>query len=336
MTQNDFKPNELTPQTKASMKTRIIASLIGLAIIIPLIFLGDWFTLVLAMFLLIVGVIEIVNTAKKDYSVLLYVISIIAAILITVWPAIVSLIDQIHGGNVSFHIFDYFGGIALSTPALIVGISLLFLTVVLHSSFTVRDACFLIAMVLVIALGIQCILYIRYLPSILNKTPREGFFNLFDTLESSTLIIYVLIGAFVTDIGAYFTGILWGKRKINERISPKKTYAGFVGGLLCSAIFSIAFAFILDAVGHPILVGYLDVPHWWNIVILSLFMPIMATLGDFVFSAIKRSYDIKDFGKLIPGHGGILDRLDSLIFTFFAAGGYLFVYIAFDTGTTLL
>ena len=129
MTQNDFKPNELTPQTKASMKTRIIASLIGLAIIIPLIFLGDWFTLVLAMFLLIVGVIEIVNTAKKDYSVLLYVISIIAAILITVWPAIVSLIDQIHGGDVSFHIFDYFGGIALSTPALIVGISLLFLTV---------------------------------------------------------------------------------------------------------------------------------------------------------------------------------------------------------------
>lgn len=336
MSSNELKPNELSPQTKASMRTRVIAGLIGLVIVVPLLLLGDWFTFALGIALLVIGVVEIVNTAKKDYSVVLYILSILVALLLTLWPAIVSLIDKVHAGTVSTRIFDYFGGIALSTPALIVGISLLFLTVVLHSSFTVRDACFLIAMVLVIALGVQCILYIRFLPSLLNDAPRTSYFNLFDTLESSTLLIYVLLAAFVTDIGAYFTGLLWGRRKINERISPKKTYAGFVGGLISSAIVTMAFAFILSLCGHPILEGYMDIAHWWNIVILSVFMPIMATLGDFVFSAIKRFYDIKDFGKLIPGHGGILDRLDSIIFTFFAAGGYLFVYIAIAEGTTLL
>lgn len=330
-----LKPNNISEATKSSMKTRIISGIIGLLIVVPLFVGGDWFTLILSAVALIIGVVEIVNTAKKDYSVLLYVISIAVALFIAYWPIIVSLIDMSHTGVFSVHIYDYFKGMAVSIPALIIFVSLIFLLVVLHSSFTVRDACFLITMILVISLGIQAILYIRYLPCYLNETERE-LFNIFDNLQSCSLLLYVVIGAFLTDIGAYFAGVLFGKNKINERISPKKTYEGFVGGLIISAISSMAFAFILTAIKKPILPGYLDLDNWWNIVILSLFMPIMATLGDFVFSAIKRFYEIKDFGKLIPGHGGILDRLDSLIFTFFAAGGYLIVLVAITKGGTIL
>ena len=117
----------------------------------------------------------------------------------------------------------------------------------------------------------------------------------------------------MTDIGAYFVGILFGKHKMNERISPKKTWEGFWGGIVFSVVISLSFAFILAATNNPLLT-FLDMNHWYFIVILSLGMPFFAVLGDFVFSSLKRHYEIKDFGKIIPGHGGILDRCDSLIF----------------------
>lgn len=336
MKHNELKPNEISNATKKSMATRLIAAAIALVIVCPFLLFGDWFILVLSVVALIIALVEIVNTAKKDYSVILYVLTLVVGAFCTYWPIIVSLIQKQNGiGDFTIHIYDYFEGLSLSVPAIFLGISLLFLTVVLHDSFTVRDACFLIAMVLTITLGIQSILYIRFLPAKLGA-PSDKFFDFPHNLETSTLLIYVAIAAFMTDTGAYFTGILFGKKKINERISPKKTYGGFVGGLIVSAICSAAFAFILAACNKPVLAGYLDLNHWWNIVILSVVMPIFATLGDFVFSAVKRFYDIKDFGKLIPGHGGILDRLDSMIYTFLAAAVYLAVYIAISGGSYII
>ena len=122
----------------------------------------------------------------------------------------------------------------------------------------------------------------------------------------------------MTDTGAFFIGILFGKNKINPRISPKKTWEGFFGGVVISCISSFLFAFILALCGHPVLKCF-DLNHWYLILILSLIIPIFATLGDFTFSSLKRVYDIKDFGNLLPGHGGILDRIDSLLFTATAA-----------------
>jgi phosphatidate cytidylyltransferase len=132
----------------------------------------------------------------------------------------------------------------------------------------------------------------------------------------------------MTDTGAYFIGILFGKNKINPRISPKKTWEGFTGGIIISTLFSFVFAMILALCGHPIL-KCLDTDNWYLVLIISLIMPLFATLGDFTFSALKRHYEIKDFGNILPGHGGVLDRVDSLIFTATATAIVVSIILSF-------
>lgn len=130
------------------------------------------------------------------------------------------------------------------------------------------------------------------------------YFICFDNL-SKFLFAYVIIISYVTDVFALFTGMLFGKHKLNERISPKKTIEGFIGGWICGAIISFAWALVFK-------MFYMDTIIF---VIASLTLPLLSQIGDLIFSMIKRHYQIKDFSNLIPGHGGILDRLDSLFIT---------------------
>ena len=133
-----------------------------------------------------------------------------------------------------------------------------------------------------------------------------------------------MIGVMMNDIGAYFVGILFGKHKMNPRISPKKTWEGFVGGIVISTLFSTLFALIMALVHRPILPRF-DLNQIYWVVLVSIVMPLAGDIGDFVFSAIKRNEGIKDFSNLLPGHGGILDRIDSMLF----ASGSIAAMIAF-------
>ena len=325
MKNNNIKPNEISEGTKASMRTRIIAALVALVIVLPLFFLGDWFFLALILFFSIVGLWEAVHCGKENGSFLLYFVSITVGVLCINWPLIQGLINNlINGVSSQGHAFNYFYSMGLSLPVAFVGFCLLFLVVILHQNFTVKDGCFITTMVVILSLGLQGLLFVRYFPSFINQEPRN-WFNSFDNFSSCSFAAYGILGTFMTDIGAYFVGVFFGKKKINERISPKKTYEGFWGGIIISAIVTMAFAFILSATGHSILPGVYDIEHWYNIVFMSLLMPFLATLGDFVFSAVKRFYEIKDFGYILPGHGGVLDRLDSIVFVF--AGLALFTIL---------
>jgi phosphatidate cytidylyltransferase len=112
----------------------------------------------------------------------------------------------------------------------------------------------------------------------------------------------------MTDTFAYFTGMLFGKHKLIPAVSPKKTVEGAVGGTLFAIGFTVLYGFIIGKVSSAS-------PNYLALVLVSLLVSILSQCGDLVMSLIKRKYGIKDYGKLFPGHGGVLDRFDSIIVT---------------------
>jgi phosphatidate cytidylyltransferase len=110
-----------------------------------------------------------------------------------------------------------------------------------------------------------------------------------------------------SDTGAYFAGTFFGKRKLFERISPKKSWEGFFGGALLAMVFAIALPYFFNGIGQPSTIA----PMGW--VIIGLIIIVGGTFGDLVESLLKRSIEIKDSGDTLPGHGGFLDRFDGLL-----------------------
>ncbi|WP_338469822.1 phosphatidate cytidylyltransferase [Niallia sp. XMNu-256] len=131
-----------------------------------------------------------------------------------------------------------------------------------------------------------------------------GFYYFFETREAGLVyIFYSLFIIWATDSGAYFIGKAMGKRKLWPDISPNKTIEGSVGGILSAVIVGVIYGLVTEMDGNLMYLGLITI-------ILSAF----GQVGDLVESAFKRHYGVKDSGNLLPGHGGILDRFDSLLF----------------------
>lgn len=132
--------------------------------------------------------------------------------------------------------------------------------------------------------------------------------QIMETTASGRMPIFyiVLVTVLATDTGAYFGGTLFGKHKFVERISPKKTIEGAISGYIFGLLVSLLFGLLVMVPRTDYSVQF--------IIVASLLMPIVGQLGDLAFSSIKRYYGIKDFGYIFPGHGGVLDRVDSVVF----------------------
>lgn len=128
-------------------------------------------------------------------------------------------------------------------------------------------------------------------------------FSLFHiySLDGSNYIWLIFIIAFGTDTCAYLVGNLLGKRKLAPELSPNKTIEGSIGGIVGSVVITLIYGFIMNI--KPI----------WKLIILSIFASVIAQMGDLVASKVKRETGIKDYGFIMPGHGGVLDRFDSII-----------------------
>ena len=126
-------------------------------------------------------------------------------------------------------------------------------------------------------------------------------------------IFFLLVGIFATDTGAFYCGRLFGRHKLYEAVSPKKTWEGAVGGLFAGVIGALLFAQITAL--HRLDPG---------LVVLAASMSVAGQIGDLAESMLKRNHGIKDSGGILPGHGGILDRIDSILF----AVPVLFVYLS--------
>lgn len=124
--------------------------------------------------------------------------------------------------------------------------------------------------------------------------------------------IYLLtfLCAWVTDIFAYFTGRLLGKHKLIPAVSPKKTVEGAVGGVVFCVIALVAFGSVVENFFNPMQTFK---ANYLILAISGIFISAVSQIGDLLMSVIKRHFDIKDYGKIFPGHGGILDRFDSVL-----------------------
>ena len=129
------------------------------------------------------------------------------------------------------------------------------------------------------------------------------------TQDGKILVWYVLINAWGTDIFAYVTGktLKLGKHKFSK-ISPNKSIEGCVAGVLGAVILSVIYTFCLEKIASIYVMSYIKV------IIMAIILSIIGQFGDFAATSIKRYVGIKDYSNLIPGHGGLLDRIDSLIF----------------------
>ncbi len=153
-----------------------------------------------------------------------------------------------------------------------------------RSKYSINDAFYLIGGLLFLGISMSLLILIRSI--------------------DINLLIFLLIIPMATDIFAYITGMLIGKHPLLTEISPKKTIEGMIGGTIMGVFISAMF--------HHTVID----PNFSKIELLAIctFLSVLGQYGDLVFSAIKRYFGKKDFSNLIPGHGGILDRLDSIIF----------------------
>ena len=176
-----------------------------------------------------------------------------------------------------------------------------------------------VEMVLVVVTAIACVDALFFEPEVTLAPRRVGLAVLgavYSGVMLSALVmlrklpsgaVWIFLALAVTwsnDTGAYFAGRAFGKHKLYPRISPSKTVEGAIGGML----WSIGFGLGVFKLGLP------DLPLWGGAVI-GLGASLLGPLGDLSESMMKRAYGAKDSGKLLPGHGGMLDRLDALIFT---------------------
>ncbi len=170
-----------------------------------------------------------------------------------------------------------------------------------HETLQVRDTAVAFFITLMLSLGISCTVYCR-------KADDFGLLYM----------LMVLLIAWGSDMGAYFIGSFFGKHKLCPNISPKKTVEGFFGGWICGVLFALLIALLWDTFFLPTTVAV----SYWQIAALAFVLSPLSVMGDLFASVVKRQVGAKDYGNIMPGHGGMMDRFDSLLFVaplFFAA-----------------
>lgn len=212
-------------------------------------------------------------------------------------PILVELISYL---TLLFIVLAEYEGYSIMFGVTYKGIAILLLSILTLSLFykkdeyTATDALVLIGSIVLLGTAFNTMILVRNL----------GLWKF-----CSLILIFIL-----TDTFALFCGMAFGRHKLIPHVSPKKTWEGSIGGSLIATI------------GVSIFYHYLVKPITWQVIVGILILSIIGQIGDLIFSKIKRENDIKDFSNLIPGHGGVLDRLDSTIAIML---GYLIIYSLF-------
>lgn len=260
------------------MKTRIITAVIALLIFIPILVAGGVWIDVAASVLAVIGLSEVYIMRKRIIVSPDFLIGAIGVLLLSLPEKALTWLPD------AFSRFD----LAYVFVAL-----LLILTVFTKNSYNFEDAGTTILSMFYIGNGFH------YLAAIRNSDAG-----------GLSLLLFGMIIVWVTDSGAYFIGRAIGKHKLYPAISPNKTWEGSVGGVICAVLFALIYMLGFNQWNYMN-----NVPHnIWLLILITIFLSIIGQVGDLVESAYKRYYGVKDSGKILPGHGGILDRFDSMLF----------------------
>ena len=264
------------------MKVRVITALCIIAVVVPLAILGSWWSLALMLLFIGGGIVELLEVRHDNswpwyFKIIVYLFSL----TMLGWPFITNWIQTgvftlPNPYNIGMNV--YFLGLYLL---------ILFCFEITTPRIKAVDVFYLFAMTLMLTLAGQAFMAVRI---------NLGVAPLF----------YVLFITYINDTFALLIGSKFGKHKLAPVISPKKTWEGAIGGIVVATICGIAFYLIFPFGGTLLNLGW--------IILFSLILSIGGVFGDLVFSSIKRYFEMKDFGNIFPGHGGVLDRIDSIVF----------------------
>ncbi|KRL12989.1 phosphatidate cytidylyltransferase [Schleiferilactobacillus perolens] len=260
------------------MRQRVITAIWALAIFIPTIWFGGWAIEVLAILLGLVGLSEFFLMRKRIVVSPDFFVAGLGIIVIILPAGFYGWLKGWLPNNVS-HWFN------ITEFLMILFMLMLVITVTSKNRINVED----------IAISALAMAYLG-----------GGFGSLVIVRNQGSFIklLFVLLIVWTTDSGAYMFGRKFGKHKLTP-ISPNKTWEGSIGGTVAAVIVGTVYCLIFP-----------EVQAWamWRMVLIILMLSVVGQFGDLVESAYKRYFGVKDSGKILPGHGGILDRFDSLLF----------------------
>ncbi|WP_430785875.1 phosphatidate cytidylyltransferase [Virgibacillus flavescens] len=257
------------------MKQRIQTAILALIIFIPMVYIGGVPFTIFVYVMATIALVELLRMRKVGK----YSIPAVLAVL-TLWALLPDVPADIVGG-------DIVGWFTKSEIIMMFALILLSYTVLVKNKFTFEDAGFIMLATVYVGMGFFYLIETR------DYKNLEGLVNIF----------YVLLVIWATDSGAYFFGRAFGKKKLWPMISPNKTIEGALGGILLSVAVGVVFNLLTPFPRAMLLV-----------IGVTILVSIFGQIGDLVESAFKRHYDVKDSGDILPGHGGLLDRFDSLLF----------------------
>ena len=303
---------------------RLMTGLLLISIIVPIISvpsLVNVFEFIMAFF--VIGAsIEFLNMFEKEspLSKRFRFVTILSALLIHV------SIAGLMGWNQSPVTFENRGLLHVTIPFMLVG---LFIYFVLSQNFSVTNVGKALLVMIYVGFGSASIVLLR--------------------LIGVRFIVYMLLISTLTDTFAYFIGMKFGKHKMTPNISPKKSWEGAIGGSIVATIIASIFAMyygdifvvgtflgdLFNSSGEKTLLDRLLIGsnisfevQFLFVFILTFFATIVSQFGDLMASKLKRHYQIKDFGSIFPGHGGIMDRFDSvMLVSMFLSASFFFIYL---------